>query len=85
MPHHILEKQEGGKGSWNPKGTNDFLLSNCKVASICYENETCTVSHRQDPAIGETVQGKISSSSFLFCLFIIYYLLTGYKGRTLKY
>ncbi|CAH1238988.1 LPA [Branchiostoma lanceolatum] len=38
--------------SWNPKGSGDFRLVNCKVTQVCLEDGRCV---RDDPIVGQPI------------------------------
>eukprot|EP00794_Sanderia_malayensis_P011133 gene11133-12304_t len=56
LDHHALPNNEGGKGGWNPYGTNDFLLQNVTIRTVCYKDGMCTGNRLKDSAIDKSIQ-----------------------------
>lgn len=48
---------EGGKNQWNPEGTNDFILRDCYVTSVCHIDSKCTEERSEDRMCGSVVTG----------------------------
>ena len=63
MSHDALAVYKGGRGMWNPKGTNDFSLKDTYVTNVCYLNGKCVSDKKKDIICGKSVTGK--SNSFL--------------------
>ena len=61
MSHDALRVDHGGKGMWNPKGTNDFLFKDTYVTNVCYANGKCVSDKKKDILCGKKVMGKNSS------------------------
>src|SRR5215210_5414977 len=50
-------------GWWNPRGTNAFRLSGCRVTRVCYADGTSTSSSQQDAIVSMSVRDAEDRSS----------------------
>ena len=59
-------ENKGGKGRWNPEGTNNFILLDCHVTTACHIDGKCTEDASEDKICGTVLTG----SFFIFIFHI---------------
>ena len=70
MPLDSLSREEGGQGFWNPRGTNDFMLNDVYVTSVCYQDGRCVASKSDDHICGIEIRGKMTNRSRIWQVFL---------------